>query len=429
MSEIIEKAIAKILYNILIKYFDDIESLTQIQTSQDFALIHKLDDMLPSEQNRRNCDYTLIVGAWNELYNAVKRLNKENEKFISYVLVEFDVSIKDDMLISGTLYNHEKLFTIKLPTSWADVYQKYILRLDDIICQFRIALLNYEIATVQDEFFDHCSMIRDENIKFQKSDVKSKSVYLDTNAIQELSRDHKTKNLINNSTTCFVYSSYLIEDALNSNPIFFSSFCSELHSITNGEMVGYMNERLCYVKEQINNTIARVQKYSKLTKLNERNRMVTFIQDYHIYPELRKGRELSQKISKNVIDFFKGENKMEVAGFKYVISKFSKTSIRKFVASGNIDVIEDYKAAVSDLSDLFDFVNFETEQIKFSNLRKIASSYRDRKHLEHAYICDYFVTADNKLKNRAEIIYKILGLKTKVINIKDLKSKLKNQNL
>jgi hypothetical protein len=429
MSEIVEKAIARILYNKLMEYFDDLESLTQLQSSQDFALICELETTIESKRDEQNVDYSLVVGAWNKLYSAVKQLNEKNNNLISYISKSFDVSLKDDFFISGTLYNHEKLFVRKLASTWVDTYRDYLLELDKIICNFKIELLSYGTATIQDEFFDDHSIISQENIKFQKSNFKGKSVYLDTNAVQVLAGDRKIRNLISKSEVGFVYSSFLIEDAVNSNPVFLSSFFADLQSITDGNMVGYMDGRLCYVQEKIEDTIGRVEKYSKLTKLYESTLINNVIQHFHFYPELRKGRELSKNISNDVIGYFNSEKKKDVTGFNRVVSHFSNTSINDFIHSGYISVIDDYRDAIEQLSNLFDYVNFETEHVKFSNMSKIASSYRDRQHLEHAYICDYFVSDDIRLKNRAQAIFEILSIKTKVIGINELKANLKNKTL
>ena len=429
MSEIVEKAIARLLYNEIMEHFDDLESLTQIQSSQDFALICELEETLDTERKKRNVDYSLVVGAWSNLYSAVKQLNKKNNNLITHISETFGVILKDDFFISGTLYNHEKLFVRKLVSTWVDIYRNYLLELDEIICNFKIKLLGYGTATIQDEFFDGHSIINQKNIKFQKSNFKGKSVYLDTNAVQVLAGDRKIKSLISKSEVGFVYSSFLIEDAVNSNPVFLSAFLSDLQSITNGNMVGYLDEGLCYVTESIEDTIRRVKKYSKQTKLYESTIINNAIQHFHFYPELRKGRELSKKISNDVIGYFKSEKKKDITGFDRIDSHFQNTSIHDFIRSGNIGVINDYRNAIEQLSNLFDYVNFETEHVKFSNTSKIASSYRDRQHLEHAYICDYFVTDDIRLKNRANIIFDIIGIKTKVIGINELKKNLKNQSL
>ncbi|CVE52051.1 hypothetical protein [Serratia marcescens] len=418
MKKILGDTIARILYNLLKQRFDDIESIAKIKETQDFKLLISLDALYKRTEGEDNVDYDLVVGAYNKINHYVGKLNKENCELISHILKIYNTEMKDDFLISGTLYNHEKKISFKLSSPWINKYRNYISALDSIICDFRMALLNYENADCQDVFFDSQHIIQERNINFEKSAMDKKSIYLDTNTIQILANELRLEK---RSDYSFVYSSYLVVDVLNSNPLFLNSFFSDLFSLTNGVMVGYMNEGLCYVTEKIEHTVARAQKYFELTKIFESTIALEFIKNFHTYPELRKGRELSNALSCDVIGFFKGNKKETVSGFNHVKNKFLGTSICEFIISGRIDFIENYRAVIGDLISLFDFVNFETEHLKLSNVNKISSSYRDREHLEHGYICDYFVTEDRRLKNRAEIIYGILGVKTKVIGINELK--------
>lgn len=408
------------------EHFDDLESLSQIKSSQDYALVFELENTLERKRNIESIDYMLVVDAWDEICSAVEALNKNNNDFIVYISNKFNVKIDDDFAISGTLNNHEKFFIRKLDEAWVDRYKVYILELNEIVLNFKIKLLGYGTADIQDEFFDSQSIISKENIKFKKSNFHGESVYLDTNSIQVLAADRKVRELISKTEVGFVYSSFLIEDAVNSNPVFLSSFLSDLKSITNGNMVGYMDEGLCYVEENVEDTISRVRKYSKLTKMYEKTTMNDVIQHFHLYPALRKGKELNKTISDDVIGYFKSEDKKDVSTFNQIKIKFSNTIISEFIQSGDIGVVDDFRGCIEQLSNLFDFVNFQTEHAKFANFNKIASSYRDRMHLEHAYICDYFVSEDVRLRNRAQIIFEILGVKTKAISINNLKSYLKN---
>lgn len=429
MSELIEKAIARILYNKLMEHFDDLESLSQIQSSQDFALVCQLQSSLKGDRENSNVDYDLVVSAWNEIYNSVKQLNKNYSKLIGHISKEFDVIINDDFALSGTLYDHEKLFVRKLGETWIKEYRSYLVELNKIIVTFKIKLLSYGTANIQDEFFDSHFVINKENIKFNKSNFNGKSVYLDTNAVQVLAADRKLREYISKSEVGFVYSSFLIEDAVNSNPVFLSSFLSDLQLITNGNMVGYMDNGLCYVHEKIEDTVNRVKEYSKSTKLYESTIMNDFIKHFHFYPEFRKGRELSNTISGDLIGYFKGKVKKDLACYDKIVSKFYNTSISEFIQTGDVGEIDDYRDVIEKLSDLFDFVNFETEHVKFANKKKVASSYRDKQHLEHVYICDYFVSDDIRLRNRAKVIFEILGVKTKSISTNELKSYVKAGSL
>lgn len=424
MKKTLGKTIAKMLYNLLRQHFDDIELISKIKETRDFKLIIDLNKIYENTIGEESIDYAIVIDAYAKINKDINELNKKNNELISHVLKIYDAKIEDDFLISGTFYNHEKKISAKLPLHLKNKYRDYISDLNGIICDFRLELLNYDYADHQDVFFENQRIIQKENIKFKKTTIEKKSIYLDANAVQLISSELKPTEKEKYS---FVYSTYLFEDILNSNPISLSSFYSDLLSLTNGKMVGYMNEGLSYVTESIEHTTARVQKYSKLTKLFEFTIVSNFIKNFHAYPELRKGRELSNTISSDVIGFFKGNTKEKVSGFNYVKHKYSNTSIDKFIDAGSIGFVEDYQTVIEDLSSLFDFVNFETEHLKISNSNKIASSYRDRAHLEHAYICDYFVTEDTRLKNRAKIIYEILDIKTKVVGVNELKKILRQK--
>lgn len=429
MNEILEKSIAKILYNLLKKNFDDIESLTQIEKTQDYKILTQLEGRLTETKEARNVDYELMVATWNNLNIQVKDLNIKYIDLISHIFEIFETKLEDDFNISGALYSHEKFISFKLSESWNIKYKNYIIALDEIICNFRLAMLNYETADLQDSFFNDFHIINDKNIKFEKVETIKKSIYLDTNTVQPILNNPKLQKYIESNEIAFVYSAYLVEDILNSNPIFLSSFFSDLLRLTKGGMVGYMDEGLCYVKEKLEDTTSRVKKYSKLTKIFEKTLINDFIRRYHDHPELRKGRELNKKISDDIYGFFKSKSKEKTPGFNLVKNEFSNTNISDFIDSGEIGEIEDVREAINNLSSLFDFINFETEALKLSNLNKIASSYRDNNHLEQAYICDYFLTEDKRMKSRAEVIYRILNIKTEVMGINELKEKIKRNEL
>lgn len=189
MKKILGKAIAKILFNLLKQHFDDIESIARIKETQDFKLLINLDVMYKCTEGEDNVDYDLVVGAYEKINDCVSKLNKENKELISLILKIYDAKIEDEFLISGTLYNHENKISIKLLPPWSNKYRNYISALDDIICDFRLALLNYESADSQDVFFDNQHIIQEENIRFKKITIEKKSIYLDTNTIQKLASD------------------------------------------------------------------------------------------------------------------------------------------------------------------------------------------------------------------------------------------------
>ena len=194
MKETLEKAISSILFNKLIDYFDDIESLTLIQTTTDFKLIveiQELIDKLDLNDNSRSIDYDLVIGAWNKIRLSVEELNKNHSDLIENIKNIFVFSTEDDFLISGTLFNHEKKIIIKLSEESKNIYKVYIRELNKIILQFRIDLLIYSTANAQDDFFAQQDIVNRNNIKYTKSNFDKKSVYLDTNVrLSHIFRDN-----------------------------------------------------------------------------------------------------------------------------------------------------------------------------------------------------------------------------------------------
>jgi hypothetical protein len=77
----------------------------------------------------------------------------------------------------------------------------------------------------------------------------------------------------------------------------------------------------------------------------------------------------------------------------------------------------DKRSIIDKLSKLLNLLNFGTENLSFANKNKIYSSFRDQQHLEHAYICDFFITNDKNLKKRGELIYSITDIQTKFISV------------
>ena len=109
--------------------------------------------------------------------------------------------------------------------------------------------------------------------------------------------------------------------------------------------------------------------------------------------------------------------------------KFYSLLNNGLIENGILSKIENYQDTITELSNFLDFINYETEDIKYKNKSKIVSAYRDRMHLEHAYICDYFITNDSKLLARAKTIFSIIGSSTQVYNSKEFKKVIQNNIL
>jgi preprotein translocase subunit Sss1 len=167
--------------------------------------------------------------------------------------------------------------------------------------------------------------------------------------------------------------------------------------------------------------------YSKATKAYEEHRFVKTIQHFIEYPNLRKGTKLNNAVTKHFVEFFRKPDKKEYPGFDEIESKFAdKPLIAELIETAKVEKIDaDRKVEfIEDMIELFDFINFQTETVNYSNAQKIASSHRDNRHLAHACIADIFVTDDDRLKIRAEVLYSIMGVATEVMDFKSFSKEI-----
>ncbi|MEF4965834.1 hypothetical protein U9336_08050 [Escherichia coli] len=81
MNDVIQQAMANILFNKLMECFDDLECLSGIQTTKEFRIVDELAEKLEQLlkfSNRSPCvDYELVINIWNTLYNDVVKLNDD----------------------------------------------------------------------------------------------------------------------------------------------------------------------------------------------------------------------------------------------------------------------------------------------------------------------------------------------------------------
>lgn len=414
---------ARILANKILENFDSFEKIAQIGNTTEFGIIVELEKLVDSKSKNIpegsseafDIDYELVVSAWSELFKSISILNQKNKELMEYVKRVFSINC-DDFSLSGTLQEHYKYIQRKIDSEWINTYKEYLLEINEIVSRFKVKILSYHSACYQDEFLDNCGIINKNNIYYEKIDIDGESAYLDNNVMSKFANNNQLLKLSASKNINFLYSAYTIEDAINSNPLFLKGFINDLMMVTRGVMVGYGQEGIGFVKEDINLTLERVSKYNELTKNAERSHVINTMRNYYSYPELRKGERLyNEIIEKGLINEMDSNKYNELAGISLVKSKF----INLFPLSKLKNDDANIRDNITELSKLLDMVNYETEVVRFDNFQKIASSYRDREHLEHAYICDYFVTDDSKLNSRAKVIFDIIGSRTRVLTSKE----------
>lgn len=431
----LEISASNILYNCLIKNFDDIEKLTSVQSTKEFQLLIQLNEILSKTPRphltKTSYDWETLVGAWNDLHNAAGILDHDHKNILHEISELFRVNSPAALMLLGSLVNHDVRIIGKLSIDKRQECQDLVRKANIAIRDFRLALLQYGSVDAMDRFFGMSHDIDRRDVEFQTIDVKGLVVYLDTNAVSNLLKkkagramclEKQKKGLVS-----FVYSSYLVADAVNMNPFFLKDYIDELLALTQGQMIGTIDHIPCFVKEDITRTLARTERQKAAAKEFEKQKFIKVIEHYHEYPEFRRGKALSSALAESGADFFaKSENKILADHAQLRRSFQFRKYATEFIESGRVQVLEPHeiRGAIHELLEVLDFCNYGTESVNFSNFKRIASSYRDNEHIGHARIADYFVTDDEKLKVRGNLIYPIVGARTQVIGVKDFLDKL-----
>lgn len=424
MNKIIQDAIANILFNKLMEYFHDIENVgLAIRSSKEFEIIMQLEGIITSNIEE-SIDHKQIIKIWNDLYFSIKQVNEEYETFIEIILKRFDIFNNDYFMIIGSLEKYENYIESFLSCEEKNIYSEYLKNIREIILNFKKDLLHYYKEELFNNFFNNRDIINSVNIKYSEPyKINEKTVYLDQNVISNILKEKKKKELFleisKSKEFSFVYSPYLIEDAINMNLFFFKEYKEFLIELTNCKMVVLEGQKTNFVKEEFKDTYTRVEKYSYLRNTYEKARYMDILINYYTYPRLRKGSVINKQLSKNIISFFK-DNK-EIDRFELTGHKIYSHHITHFLKKGELNLTseDDTVEIIYELLELFDFINYKTENINISNLKKIYSSYRDNSHIVYAYECDYFLTNDDKLSHRANTVYELINAKTKVLKLED----------
>jgi hypothetical protein len=433
-KQIIQDAIANILFNKLFEYIEDIEKIGFIRSSKEFKIITELDNF--RGENCYSIDYDMVLKIWTNFYSSIQNINKENEIFINRIAEIFSFECDDNFKLIDSLDKYESYITQHLNKEEKKLYACYLIKIRESILEFKKELLRYYAADLTDDFLNNKDIINASNVKYKQIFLQNPTVYIDQNIFSNLIKKADLKKMFlkiaKNNDFSFVYSPYVIEDAANMNVFFIKEYRKFLIELTNCSMVNVENEKSTFVHEEFNDTYSRVKKYSFLRNTYERKRYINILTHYYNFPILRKESKFNKLVSKDIIGFFKNKENKENKEFKLIESRFGDSRIINFIHTGELNLSDkdnNIPDIINDLLELFDYINFNTEDIKISNIKKVYSSYRDNCHITYAYKCNYFLTNDKKLRTRAEIIYKLIGSKTKIMSFEDFQEHIKNDYL
>nr|WP_319565366.1 hypothetical protein [uncultured Rhodoferax sp.] len=417
---IYKNTIAHLLSEEIFKNFDNIKDLSKIGSSKSFCLadmIQELNKENPDFLLADSPDFDLVVGAWFKLRKSIKDQTANFSDIISVVAATFEISTDDPFFLLGSIDEDEAYILRRLPEDQSNKLRQCISSFRESVSKFKYDILSYLNADTQDQFFSTINDLDTSLLKWTPVEIEKKTIYVDQNTVSAVMRPKFNDELISfakaSSKFLFVYSSYLIEDAINKNPIGLDHYKKTISELTNNTLIAEHTTGLTTVKEDIEDTFNRVKAQIRMTKHGEKSIFLSAMQRYYTYPQYRKGQKIVTLLNKDFISFIKNntETKDTVVaelGFAAADFLFKNGTLVGYEGNEKIDLIEK-------LSTLFDILNYKTEIQSFSNKKKICSSYRDGRHLIYAHICDYFITNDKNLLERGVTIYSLLGISTKII--------------
>lgn len=437
---VIQEAMGVILARKLMDCFDRPEDLSTIQATNEFRVITSLQNEIDQAENfsgqSSNAAFKIISDLWNELHKNSSELTKNHYDLLKHIVTNLSIKTPDYSFLLGGILKHEKKIYQKINPEFRADFEAYVAKANQIIRDFRVRLLNYQAADYVDEFFKESSALEERELNFHPTTPSGTTIYLDLNAVASIlsNKNIKKKCLaaIEGKTISFLHSSYVVEDIAVSNALFVRELIENLQELTKNHITITQDDEIVFATEDIYDTLKRVNLLRGMTRNFEHHRLITTISHYHDYPDFRRGETFYNLIAKDPIEFFRkdGEHKNSPA-LEFLTLKFSdKPFIQELIKNGSVDLSKNHnkKEAIEEILELCDFINFQTEAVKLSNASKIASSYRDNNHILHASVVDYFVSDDEKLRERASFAYRILGIPTKVIASKLLFEKIAEIN-
>jgi hypothetical protein len=281
-----------------------------------------------------------------------------------------------------------------------------------------------------------CTILKDRKINIKEVNIEAdkNTIYIDQNTIGKyIDNDSFSRQIkmLKSKDCIFVGSSFLIEDAIKMDPVFFKTYCDKLIELTDNKMVHQNNNQKSIEYEELAYSIDRVKLFRQFTRAFEEKQIYELKYYERIYPEFGKKGKYYKQINDDIESFFK-ENLTKDAIFSENIEKiiaiesfsFSLENLKSFcINADNSHILN----IIDEICKFLTIINYGVES---NDKKKIISSVQDNEHIKCATVTNYFVTADKNLSKRARFIYRILNIKTEILLLDDfLPFILKNKNI
>ncbi|HFU76080.1 MAG TPA: hypothetical protein ENK66_07530 [Arcobacter sp.] len=439
----IKLSISYVLKKFIENIIEDINKWHETAYSEEMLLLSQLEEKLQiqeiCEKQCMGClDYILVSKMFLNFRTKIDESNKKYVELIYYILRKMDLkNLNGSIEIAINVISNPQYIKKQLKENQIDKYQEYCDEINGIIIGLKLAYYNQRITELHDVILNH-SYLKEEqkfNAILFNIDSEIETFYIDQNFIGKYINDNSFQRQIDNikkkAKYQFVFSPYLIEDGIKMNQVFLKEYFENIDLLTDGISVTRYDDKLTYVKEEVDSIVERILLWLQPTKAGENLKFYWSLYNKYAYPDFKRDEKntLVQNINNDIQLFLKEfdiesvhnekneyERTMEKTLYWYMVKKSYPFRIED-LQNGYIKINNDFDCIekIDKLCDFLDFINYETDKEE----KKIKSSYQDTEHLKHAWKCKYFVTDDKKLIKRGEFIYSLLNIKTQFITSKN----------
>lgn len=443
----IKLAISYSLKKILEKLVNNIHLWNEIKFSEEIIVFHHLNKQLTNTKICENycmgcLDYSLVDKIFGDFHTKIEEINEEYNNLLNFFLKEYSLDIKDPIELALNLIAKPEYLGKKLDDNHLVKYKQYVSNINEIIISLKLSYYNQRITELHDVILNHSHLTQDQkyNAILVNIDSKIETFYIDQNFISkyinEDSFQRQIENIKKKAKYQFVFSPYLIEDGIKMNQVFLKEYFENIDLLTDGISVTRYDDKLAYVKEEVDSIVERILLWLQPTKAGENLKFYWSLYNKHAYPDFKRDEKntLVQKINNDIQLFLKNFDIESVDTENFEYERTMEKTLYSHMAgesypfrmedlqNGYIEIDNDFDCInkIDKLCDFLDFINYKTDKKE----KKIKSSYQDTEHLKHAWKCKYFITDDDKLIKRGKFIYSILRIETQFLTSDDFKNKM-----
>ncbi|WP_334598657.1 hypothetical protein [Pseudomonas alvandae] len=454
MDCIIKIGFSLALKGIIQKLVDNAQSYNILVRSDEWRVAVNLEAKI---NNKRVCEdlcpgcleFERTAKMFVDFTQSISRTNDKNENLINKLRSTFLLSEEKDPvslamdLIAAPIYVKSKIEKDNI-----EKIEDYAREIQGAIYALALDHYLHEQAKCSGRLLSHGELEQKQVISYERITILEgqKIFYADQNFISKYGSDSNLKIQVDNFKSrvgCnFIFSPYVIEDGIKMNRVRLKEYLESVESLTDCIMLVRSGETLTLAKEDIHKTFNRVILWRDATRAAEDQKIFKMLYNHWGYSHFSRGSKFSKRANDNIIELFESlrphlidmDHEIEFDDFEsdpalcvrlnaYTIEKsFTLHDLVSLQITPENDLhrIE----LIDELCDFLDFINYKTEAL--SEQDKIRSSLQDAEHLKHAWLADYFITDDKRLRARGELIYSVIGVKTKFINRGELKGLMIN---